>query len=262
MGDTPRDSADSIVGSPFSRLLSDEGRIADRSADTGFNYCGQSMSKSMRIPAGNQFIVDGIKIDVVMRMANPEIVVFDGVLTPIECDRLVALAQDKLSPSRTISTISGGPSISDDRTSSSAKLGDLHDPWLRAIQKRLADTVLWPVNLIEEMQVIHYNIGEQYKAHFDYFDETRPCNIKRVQNEGQRVGTVIIYLNTVAEGGETYFPRLGLTIVARCGTAVYFSNTTTDGACDPLTLHGGAPVRQGEKWIATQWLRSFACTMP
>ena len=34
-----------------------------------------------------------------------------------------------------------------------------------------------------------------------------------------------------------------------------FSYCNSLGQVDPLTLHGGAPVKQGEKWIATKWMR-------
>jgi prolyl 4-hydroxylase len=46
--------------------------------------------------------------------------------------------------------------------------------------------------------------------------------------------------------------------VPRRGQALYFEYTTADGALDPLSLHGGAPVLSGEKWILTKWMRERA----
>lgn len=70
---------------------------------------------------------------------------------------------------------------------------------------------------------------------------------------------LVIYLNDVKDGGETIFPEIGLSIVPRAGHAVYFSYCNADNQLDSRSLHGGAPVRIGEKWIATKWLRQRRC---
>ena len=74
-----------------------------------------------------------------------------------------------------------------------------------------------------------------------------------LQRGGQRVGTVVIYLNTPARGGGTTFPDAGLEVAAQRGNAVFFSYDRPDPGT--RSLHGGAPVIAGEKWIATKWLR-------
>jgi prolyl 4-hydroxylase len=43
--------------------------------------------------------------------------------------------------------------------------------------------------------------------------------------------------------------------VPRKGQGLYFEYLGADGSLDPLSLHGGAPVRGGEKWIVTKWMR-------
>ena len=68
---------------------------------------------------------------------------------------------------------------------------------------------------------------------------------------GQRIASVVMYLNTPAQGGGTAFPEVGLIVTARRGAAVYFAY---EGG-DQSSLHAGLPVLQGEKWIATKWLR-------
>jgi len=60
-----------------------------------------------------------------------------------------------------------------------------------------------------------------------------------------------MYLNTPEEGGGTAFPRIGLTVTAMRGSAVYFAYDSGDES----SLHAGLPVLKGEKWIATKWLR-------
>ncbi|MGZ5781611.1 MAG: prolyl hydroxylase family protein, partial [Burkholderiaceae bacterium] len=75
---------------------------------------------------------------------------------------------------------------------------------------------------------------------------------------GQRVATLILYLNDVEEGGETEFPEIGLKIIPKAGNALYFAYMNSSSQPDPLTLHAGRPVLKGEKWIATRWVRERA----
>lgn len=39
------------------------------------------------------------------------------------------------------------------------------------------------------------------------------------------------------------------------GGAVYFRYGNGQGQVDPLSLHAGAPILAGEKWIMTKWMR-------
>jgi prolyl 4-hydroxylase len=66
---------------------------------------------------------------------------------------------------------------------------------------------------------------------------------------------LILYLNDVDQGGETIFPSIHLSVVPKKGAAIYFEYCNAAGHVDPSTLHGGAPVLAGEKWIATKWMR-------
>ena len=70
---------------------------------------------------------------------------------------------------------------------------------------------------------------------------------------GQRVGSLVCYLNTPTKGGATVFPDVSLDVAPIKGNAVFFSYDRPH----PMTrsLHGGAPVIEGEKWVATKWLR-------
>jgi prolyl 4-hydroxylase len=72
---------------------------------------------------------------------------------------------------------------------------------------------------------------------------------------GQRVGTFLIYLNDVPLGGETVFHKVGLSIVPKKGTAIYFHYANSRGQVDRLSVHSSIPVSQGEKWVATKWIR-------
>ena len=79
-----------------------------------------------------------------------------------------------------------------------------------------------------------------YEPHYDYFDVTDPGTAKLVATGGQRVATLITYLNTPDAGGATIFPDLGLEVAPIKGNAVFFSYDRP--VADTLTLHGGTPV--------------------
>lgn len=98
----------------------------------------------------------------------------------------------------------------------------------------------------ELMQVHLYNPGQVCDPHHDYYEPTN-YSIKRF---GQRVATLLFYLNDVAGGGHTSFPRLDLKIAPKKGDVVLFHNVTKNGEVDPRTLHAGDAIESGEKWVA------------
>ena len=126
-------------------------------------------------------------------------------------------------------------------------------PLCRRIEARIAALVNWPVANGEGLQVLHYVPGAEYKPHHDYFDPAQPGMASVLKRGGQRVGTVVMYLNTPQQGGGTSFPEVALEVAPIKGNAVFFSYDRPH----PIsrTLHAGAPVIAGEKWVATKWLR-------
>ena len=62
-----------------------------------------------------------------------------------------------------------------------------------------------------------------------------------------------MYLNEPVRGGGTTFPDVGLEVLPKRGHAVFFAYDRPHAAT--RTLHGGAPVLEGDKWVATKWLR-------
>src|SRR5690606_41544266 len=98
-------------------------------------------------------------------------------------------------------------------------------------------------------------VGAEYQAHHDYFHLDQPGQAVLLQLGGQRVASLVVYLNDVEAGGETTFPLCGLAVAPRKGSAVYFAYTDAQSRTDPLSFHAGAPVQRGEKWIVTRWMR-------
>jgi prolyl 4-hydroxylase len=196
------------------------------------------------------------RVTVLATLASPRIIVFGGVLSDAECDELVALSGTKLERSLIVDPATGVSSPHAERTSEGTFFMADEHPLVTRIDRRIAEIMRWPVENGEGLQILCYRPGGEYKPHFDYFDPTDPGSVPHVATGGNRVATLVVYLSDVAEGGATTFPEIGLEVAPVKGNAVFFSYESPTPAS--LTLHGGAPVKSGEKWIATKWVRERA----
>ncbi len=193
------------------------------------------------------------RVSVLLTLASPRVVVFGGFLSDGECDALVATAQPRLARSLTVEVQTGGEAVNADRTSNGMFFRRGESELISNIESRIARLLRWPLENGEGLQVLHYQPGAQYKPHYDYFDPEAPGSATILKRGGQRVGTLVMYLNTPTQGGATTFPDVGLAVAAQRGNAVFFSYDRPHPTTQ--TLHGGAPVLAGEKWVATKWLR-------
>lgn len=185
-----------------------------------------------------------------------------------ECEYLIELAKPRMVKSTVVDSETGKSKDSRVRTSSGMFLQRGRDKVIRAIERRIADYTFIPAEHGEGLQVLHYEVGQKYEPHFDYFlDEFN------TKNGGQRMATILMYLSDVEEGGETIFPdanvnssslpwynelsecaRKGLAVKPKMGDALLFWSMKPDATLDPLSLHGGCPVIKGNKWSSTKWL--------
>lgn len=190
------------------------------------------------------------------RLQKPTLAVLAHLLTDAECESLVAAARPRLSRSLTVDTHTGGEAMHPDRTSQGMFFNRGENAVVQRLEARIARLLRWPVHCGEGLQVLRYPAGAQYRPHYDYFDPAAPGTPAILQRGGQRVATLIIYLQAPDQGGATVFPDIGLEVAPRRGDAVFFSYPQADPRS--LSLHGGAAVTSGEKWIATKWLRERA----
>lgn len=190
---------------------------------------------------------------ILLTMQNPRIVLFGGLLSDEECDALAADASPRMARSETVVNATGGSEVHGSRTSRGMFFGRGETPLCERIEQRIATLLNWPVVNGEGLQVLHYAPGAEYKPHYDYFDPAQPGMASVLKRGGQRVGTLIMYLNTPERGGATVFPDVALEVAPIKGNAVFFSYDRAHAVT--RTLHGGAPVVEGEKWVATKWLR-------
>jgi prolyl 4-hydroxylase len=192
-------------------------------------------------------------VKVLVQMRHPRLVVLGDFLSQQECLDLIALASPKLTRSQTVIHETGGSEVNEARTSQGMFFSRNENELCARIDTRISSLLNWPLENGEGLQVLHYPPLAQYEPHFDYFDPAQPGTDAILQRGGQRVATLVMYLNTPQSGGATTFPDLGLEVQAAQGQAVFFSYATPDPCTK--TLHGGAPVLVGEKWVATKWLR-------
>ncbi|AIF45774.1 2OG-Fe(II) oxygenase [Dyella japonica] len=203
-----------------------------------------------RHPQAPMETVNGHPVKVSVSTDAPVVRVLDGLLTAQECDELIAEASPRLARSLTVD-VDGRHQADQRRTSQGMFFGIGETPLVQRIEQRIADLLAIPVSHGEGLQILHYQPGQEYEPHFDWFNPDQPGFSTVTARGGQRIASVVMYLNTPEEGGGTAFPRIGLTVTAMRGSAVYFAYDTGDEA----SLHAGLPVIKGEKWIATKWLR-------
>ena len=193
------------------------------------------------------------RVHVLHTVTQPRIVVFGDLLADDECEALVAAAAKRLARSLTVETQTGGETLNVDRTSDGMFFERGENEIVARIEQRIAHLLRWPLAFGEGLQVLRYAPGAQYRPHYDYFDPAEPGTPTILRRGGQRVGTLVMYLQEPERGGATVFPDIGLEVAPKRGTAVFFSYERPDPGT--RTLHGGAPVLAGEKWVATKWLR-------
>lgn len=194
------------------------------------------------------------QVQVLASVDLPRVVMLGGFLSDAECDQLIEAARSRLARSETVDEQTGVGEVHEARTSRGMFFQREETDLVARIERRLAALLSWPIERGEGLQVLHYGPGAEYRPHHDYFDPDAPGSAAVLRRGGQRVGTVVMYLNTPVAGGATVFPDAGgLSVSAIKGHAVFFSYPLPVAAT--RSLHGGAPVLQGDKWVATKWVR-------
>ncbi len=166
------------------------------------------------------------------------------------CSALISLMQGHLRPS-TITTSEPDQFF---RRSQTADLSHLDAPVIREVDARICAALGVDPAFAEPTQAQLYQVGDEFKAHTDYFEE---YELERFSTQawGQRTWTFMVYLNEPAGGGETAFPNIGLAVRPKTGLAVIWNSLRPDGSPNPYSLHHGTPVRAGWKAIITKWFR-------
>jgi prolyl 4-hydroxylase len=190
---------------------------------------------------------------------RPRCFLFPGLLSQEECFHLIGIAKPFLRAAHVLNRHTGERVVDQARRASSTRMLDpLRDMVVWNLEQRLARLAMLPPQNAEPITVLFYGPGDEYRPHRDYYDPRLPGSRVGLDQGGQRVATFLVYLNEVEAGGETLFPEAGLSFPPQTGCGLLFFNCGPDGQPDPLTLHAGAPVERGEKWLLSRWIRAGA----
>lgn len=186
--------------------------------------------------------------------ARLELFIKDRFLAPDLCAALIRLIDLDRRPS-TVADFNGDPTF---RTSETCDL-DPEQPAVRELE-----TLLAAFNGIdpahgEPVQGQRYAVGQEFKAHTDWFNPHGADWEKYCSVAGQRTWTFMVYLNNVEAGGGTRFTDLGKIIRPEAGKLLCWNNRKPDGGGAMIgnvaTMHQGMKVRQGVKYVITKWYR-------
>ena len=182
----------------------------------------------------------------------PDIDVIDGVLAPEERHHLITAAVPRLMASQVSGDKHGQDSVG--RTNSVGWVPHRYDSVTKDIAERIADIVGVPLHNAEALQVVRYDAGQEYRPHFDAYVLDTERGRRCCRRGGQRLVTVLGYLSSVENGGQTVFPRLGLSIDPVPGRLLIFQNCIAgERTRHPNSLHQGARVLKGRKWAFNMW---------
>ncbi len=240
-----------LFGMTSQGIAPDDARRALDAARTGVH-----VGAVLRQLTPGYFMADGRRVAVPFALASPVIGLFDDLLDADECGQIIDLARPRLSRSMVVDRMTGATVVNTVRTSDGAHTTVGESPAINALERRIADLTGIPIDHGEPVQILRYLPGALYAPHQDYFPPSDPGSAMHIATGGNRVATVVVYLNTVPAGGQTRFPTVGLSIAARQGSGACFGYSTPSGALDDRCLHAGDPALEGEKWVATKWLRA------
>ena len=170
-------------------------------------------------------------------------VVIENFLSEKECIHIKQEAKSKLQAS----TVDKDRRVDEQIRKSETAWLSTEDPIIRSVVERCVSRTDRPIENCEQLQVLRYKEGGHYNPHQDVF----------YQDKNKRLYTFIIALNDDYEGGETAFPNLNEKYKLNAGDALFFHTLDNYGLDTTDALHGGQPVKSGEKWVCNLWVHKY-----
>jgi len=164
-----------------------------------------------------------------------------GLVTPKEREHIMKKASSKLD----VSTVAENRIIDKKIRDSETAWLDMDDPVVKRVCEKCVTLTDRPLTNCEQLQVLRYKPGGHYKPHQDTFSDTKG---------NKRMYTVILALNDEYEGGETEFPNLKKKYKLKAGDALFFHTLDNYELMTSKALHGGRPIKSGEKWVCNLWV--------
>lgn len=194
--------------------------------------------------------------DILYEMSQAKIWTVQNFITEEECNILMEYGRPRLLTA-TVAGEDGLPSVSvSRRAQQAAYLMNSPDDPLVALKRRVLEmtNLMTGYNLDlpgqEDLTIIQYNEDDLYAPHCD-----GACDGSK-HIPGGRVASAIMYCQVAERGGGTTFTKADVFVKPTKGLAAFFSYKGSDGMMEPgYTEHSGCPVLEGEKWLATFWMR-------
>jgi len=199
------------------------------------------------------------KYEMEMIHHDPKIYTIMGVMTSEECTHFREISADFMKRSLVSSLDEKKEkkgALDQRRTSSNCWVKHNYSNITMAVAKRISELIQMPVENAESFQVLHYASTQEYQPHMDTFDSNTEMGKSYLGKSGQRLITVLGYLNNVDEGGETEFPNIKKKVNPALGKIAVFHDCH-EGTDTPHSgsFHGACPVLSGEKWAFNLWFR-------
>lgn len=167
-----------------------------------------------------------------------------GLITDEERAHIIQKAEKKLD----VSTVAENRVVDKKVRDSETAWLDASDPVVKRVMDKCVALTDRPITNCEHLQVLRYKPGGHYKPHQDTFSDTKG---------NKRMYTIILALNDNYEGGETEFPNLKKKYKMEAGDALFFHTLDNYELMTSKALHGGRPVKSGEKWICNLWVHKY-----
>ena len=224
-------------------------RVAAPSAQAAYVYGASRLGEKSVLTTHDRLI------QVLARAEQPCIAVLGNVMSDVECAQLIEMARPRLAASTLVDPTTGHDTISEKRQSYGMFFKLRENELVARLDQRLSEIMRQPVGHGEGIQILYYPEGALSAPHQDYLLGSNPANRASIERSGQRISTLVTYLNRVEAGGETEFPLAGWRVTPAQGNAVYFEYSNSLHQLDHASLHSSRAVQQGEKWVATKWMR-------
>ena len=208
-----------------------------------------------RLAPGTRILAADREIVVHSRGEDPVFAALGNVVDADECKAIIEMAKPRLAPSTLVDPMSGRDVVSDKRASWGMFFRLCENDLVARLDRRLSALMNLPLENGEGLQLLYYPTGAGSEPHHDYLAPTNAANRESIARSGQRVSTLVTYLNDAPAGGRTVFPQLGLAVSPIRGNACYFEYCDGNGRVDARSLHASAPVTRGDKWVMTKWMR-------
>lgn len=174
---------------------------------------------------------------------------FQNILSIDECNELIEISKNKLFSATTL-----GIKIIDYRTAENTWLFEKNN-LTDKLKNIVSDKTNLPIENQEQIHIVKYNFGGEYKQHHDFFHPNTDYFESQTQKGGQRIYSCLFYLNDDFKGGETYFPKIDYKVNPELGKLIVWKNLNDDLSLNYNSLHSGLPIISGEKWICIVWVR-------